>query len=169
MSSRKTKAIILLKERKNYFLKGDSDMRKALKLGLAVFVMAFTTILLGCSDGSGGGGGSSKRTVSKYGYKLNYNTSYHRVIKYIAIDNEDDTYSVSNCSIHYFSISNSNYKNRSGGELCDMIKTNAITPSSSQDYTLEKDATTTTTYPSTGKVETFYLPKGLNYTIYYYF
>ncbi len=120
-----------------------------------------------CSDGSGGGGGG-KTIVTRYGYRLNFNNTYHRVSKYTAYDNDDNTYEVINCELHFFAISNSNYKNRTGVELCDMVKMNAVEPSSSQEYTVSQD-----TYPtintSTGEKDVFHMKEGLTYTAYYYF
>ncbi len=64
----------------------------------------------------------------------------------------------------YFSISNSNYTDRTGSELCDMARTRAFSPSSKESYTLSRDVTYTI---SSGAV--FYLPAGLEYQVWYYF
>lgn len=145
-------------------------MKKSMRRTFVIVVMAVIAgvvmLLSGCSDG---GEESDSGTVTKYGYKLNYNSNYHLVRKYIAIDNGDNTFDVKSVSVHFFSISNDNYKNRAGGELCDMVKTNAVKPSSSEEITLASDMTQTIKNTITGLVETFYTNKGLRYTVYYYF
>lgn len=111
-----------------------------------------------------------KKTVTRYGYKLNSDESYHRVVVYVAADNGDHTFEVKSYNIHYFAISNSNYTNRTGTELCDMVRTGAVTPSSSKNYILSADSNPTMTNASApnGK-DTFHLYKGQTYTVHYYF
>lgn len=111
-----------------------------------------------------------KKTVTRYGYKLNSDESYHRVVVYVAADNGDHTFEVKSYNIHYFAISNSNYTNRTGSELCDMVRTGAVTPSSSKNYILPADSNPTMTNASApnGK-DTFHIHKGQQYTVYYYF
>ena len=55
----------------------------------------------------------------------------------MAEDNGDNTFEVKEYILYYFAISN--YKNRTGEELCDMVRSNAYEPSSSKEGTLEKD------------------------------
>ena len=109
-------------------------------------------------------------TVTRYGYKLNATTSYHRVVKYVAVDNGDNTFDVKEYSMYFFAISNSNYAKRTGAELCDMVRLNTYEPSSSKEYTLDENKDTTITNPNspTGK-DTFHHYKGETYTVYYYF
>ena len=110
-----------------------------------------------------------KKTVTRYGYKLNSDESYHRVVVYVAADNGDHTYDVVSASIHFFSKTNDSYKNRTGQELIDMVKTKSVTPSSSKEGTQSQAATSTATNSSTNVTSTFKIPAGMKYTIYYYF
>lgn len=105
-------------------------MRKALKLGLAVFVMAFATILLGCSDGIGGGGGSSSELVTKYSYNLTSNENYYYVSEFHAYYQGNYVYIVHDCIFHYFLKTNSRYNNKTGAELCDIVKNRNVSPNS---------------------------------------
>lgn len=133
-------------------------------VALAVATCAMM-LLIGCSDDDGE---SSVSTVTRYAYKLNSNSSYHRVVKYVAVDNGDNTFEVNSVSYHYFAISNSDYKNRTGDELCTMVRTNAVEPDSSEEITLQNDTNATVNMVS-GAIQTFHLHKGLRYTNYYYF
>ena len=111
------------------------------------------------------------KTTTRYGYKLADETSsYHRVTKYIATNNGDNTYEVCEVSYHYFAKSNPNYKDRTGTELCDMVYTDAVSPTSSKTYIMANDSnpTITNTKSSTGK-DTFHIYKGQKYTENYYF
>lgn len=109
------------------------------------------------------------KTISRYGYTLDYNESYHRVVCYYATNNGDHTYEVCGLSYHYFAKSNANYKDRTGSELCDMISTGAVSPSSSKSYTQANDATPTIKNTSSGEKDTFNIHKGQEYTVNYYF
>ena len=141
---------------------------RIMTLSVLVLLAALSTAFTGCSHGSGDE--STTTLVTRYGYKLNADSSYHRVVKYVATDNGDNTFEVKSSSIHYLSISNSNYTNRTGSELCAMIRTNAVKPSSSEEstFTEDKDTTITNTKSPTG-VDTFHHYKGEKYTVYYYF
>lgn len=134
------------------------------KLAVVILMLFSVSLLSGCADDDGG---SSEETVTKLGYTLNYNQSYHRVVRYIATDNGDDTYEVTDYSVHLFSISNENYKSRTGGELCDIVKTSAVKESSKYESVLQEDKTSTLT--SSKGTLTFYLHKGLKCYVYYYF
>lgn len=144
---------------------------RIMTLSVLVLLAALSTAFTGCSHGSGGSDDESTTTlVTRYAYILNADSSYHRVYKYVATDNGDNTFEVKSSSIHYLSISNSNYTNRTGSELCAMIRTNAVKPSSSEEstFTEDKDTTITNTKSPTG-VDTFHHYKGEKYTVYYYF
>ena len=129
-------------------------------------VMIAVAEFISCTTGDNE---KSSETVTRYGYKLNYNDSYHRVVKYTAINDGDDTFEVKECSIHFFSKSNENYQKRTGAELCDIVATNAVPPSSSKTLTAEKESFQTLRSSMSDIVQTFHINKGLKYTIYYYF
>ncbi|MBQ9281494.1 MAG: hypothetical protein IJ207_04765 [Treponema sp.] len=143
---------------------------RIMTLSVLVLLVALSTAFTGCSHGSGGSDDESATTlVTRYGYKLNADSSYHRVVKYVATDNGDNTFEVKSYSLHYFSISNSEYTNRSGSELCDMVSTNAVQPTSSKEDTFTEDKDTTVTNSTTGITYTYHHYKGEKYTVYYYF
>ena len=121
-----------------------------------------------CSDGSDGGG-SSRTLVTKYVYNMTSDANYYRVCEFQCYDNGDNTYDVVSASIHFFSKTNDSYKNRTGQELIDMVKTKSVTPSSSKEGTQSQAATSTATNSSTNVTSTFKIPAGMKYTIYYYF
>ena len=147
----------------------NEKMKNAMRVAWLLISMMMAVAFAGCSDGSSGGG-SSVATVTRYGYKLNATASYHRVSKYVAVDNGDNTFDVKEYSMYFFAISNSNYAKRTGAELCDMVRLNTYEPSSSKEYTLDenKDTTITNQNSPTSK-DTFHHYKGETYTVYYYF
>lgn len=110
------------------------------------------------------------KTFTSYAYKMDFDDTYHRVTNYIGTDNGDNTYEVCDFTYHYFAKSNANYKDRTGSELCDMVKTGAVTPSSSVSYTLSDDTnhTVNNSKSPTGK-DTFHIYKGQKFTRNYYF
>ena len=140
------------------------NMRKHPGLVLLAVAVCAAMLLAGCSDGDDDSG-SSASTVTRYAYRLNYNDSYHRVTKFIALDNGSNSFEVEAASLHYFAIST--YQNRTGNELCDIVRTNAVAPNSSSDSTIAND-TAQNVNTSTG-TDVFHLRKGLRYTVYYYF
>ena len=109
---------------------------------------------------------NSEELETKTGFVLN-DGSYHRVVKYVAKNNGDDTFEVREYSQHLFSASNSDYKNRTGTELCDMVLSAAVEASSSYEYTLSADEDQYINYDD--YTETFHLYSGLTYKVYYYF
>lgn len=109
-----------------------------------------------------------KQTVTRYGYKLNADDTYHRVSKFVAADNGDHTFEVKECGFYYFAISK--YANRTGRELCDIVRTDAVSPSSSKEYTMGRDSNPTITNTnSPNGVDTFHIYKGQKYTENHYF
>ncbi|MBR4599515.1 MAG: hypothetical protein IKO39_05645 [Treponema sp.] len=134
-----------------------------------VILGIFSLFMLGaCSDGSGEGG-SSRPLVTRYTYNLTSNATYYRVNEFHCYDNEDNTYDVVSLSIHCFSKTNDSYKNRTGQELIDMVRTNSVTSSSTIEKTSTEASTSTATNSSTNITLTYNIPAGMNYTIYYYF
>ncbi|WP_407426063.1 hypothetical protein [Treponema sp.] len=135
-------------------------------------IIIFTTLCLftvfsACSDGGGGSG--SSETVTKYSYNLTSYENYYRVNVFYCIETESNSYYVKSYEIHLFSKTNSNYKNKAGNELCDMVRTKAVTASSSENKTQASATTTSATNSSTGVKTTYNIPAGLEYTVYYYF
>ena len=133
---------------------------KTKKLFYFIPFLCLALIFSSCSDGSGSG---AEPTQEYYGYKLNYNDTYHRVLKFVAGSNGDNTYNVVKAYQYFFDTGNSDYKNRTGSQLCDMIVLNARTPSLTKEYT----------YPEDGiqKIgdKSFNIKKGQKATIYYYY
>ena len=134
-----------------------------------VILGIFSLFMLGaCSDGSGEGG-SSRTLVTRYSYNLTRNATYYYVNEFHCYDNGDNTYDVVSASIHYFSKTNDSYKNRTGQELIDMVRTNSVSPSSTKKQIQSQDATRTSTNSTTNVKWTFNIPAGTNCTINYYF
>lgn len=140
------------------------------KIPLVILALFAVLMLGGCStDGSGDGGGISRPLVTKYTSNLTSNATYYRVDEFHCYANGDNTYDVVSASILFFSKTNASYKNRTGQELIDMVKTKSVTPSSSKEGTQSQAATSTATNSSTNVTSTFKIPAGMKYTIYYYF
>jgi|GEM_PF-6575905 len=132
---------------------------------VGIGLLVFAALFVSCSDGSS----SDENLETYYGYSLNYNDSYHRVIAYNCVEtSESNVYDVKTAELHFFSVSNSNYTDRTGKELCDMIRTNAVSADSSIAGT-QSSATTATITGTSGTVKTFNIPAGMSYTMYYYF
>ena len=143
-----------------------TGMRKRPWIAPLAAAVCVAMLLAGCSDGDHHNYYvSPANTVTRYSYNLNYNDAYHRVAKLVALDNGDNTFEVKAVSYHFFA--RSTYQNRTGGELCDMVRTGAVAPSSSSGGTIKSD-TTHNINMSTGK-DVFNLRAGLSYTYYYYF
>lgn len=139
---------------------------KNVKKVLVLLCVLAAIVTAGCSSGDGD---SSEEIVNFTGYSLNYDSSYHRVVKYGAVSLGSNTYDVRELSYYYFSVSNSNYKNRTGSELCDIVRTNAVAFTSSELGVTSRESTVTFSDSSGNVTKTFYIHKGQKYTIYYFF
>ena len=131
---------------------------KTKKLFYFIPFLCLALIFSSCSDGSGSG---SVPTQEYYGYRKT--DTYHQILKFVAGSNGDNTYNVVKVYQYNFDIGNSDYKNRTGSQLLDMINLNARTPSITKEYTYTEETIVTIVDKS------FNIKKGQKATIYYYY
>lgn len=141
-----------------------NSLRKIRIFAALALPFALVAALSSCSDD--GGEDAGEPTVTRFGYRLDFDETYHRVVRYVAVDRGLSSFDVKEVSYHYFA--KSSRRSRTGVELCDIVETGAFGPDSSSSWTFRKERDDTMTY-SDGSVETFYIRKGLACTDYYYF
>ena len=111
------------------------------KIILTPLIVTLSLIFASCSDG--GDGGDSRTLVTRYGYNLTANENYYRVMEYRAYYEGNYVYDVHDYIVHWFLKTSSKYKNKSGSELCEIVKNRSATPNSKNQSVVEGDKTHT--------------------------
>lgn len=133
-----------------------------------IFLLLLSGVLISCSSDDGGSDSDDNETlVTHYSYNLLANETYYIVHKYESLDNGDDTYSVKKYTGHYFAKANSNYSDN-GNELCAFVEFGVKQPTHKKNYIMAQDVAAKSK-SSDGQVDkTYYLPKNLEYEVWYY-
>lgn len=144
-------------------------MRNFSKIILVSLLLALSLAFASCSDGDGGG--DSRTLVTRYSYNLTANETYYYVREYNAYYEGNYVYDVHDYIVHYFLKTNSKYKDKTGNELCEIVKNRSATPNSKTPYVVEGDKTHTINVSQsdgTTKVITMNISDGTSYESWIY-
>ena len=143
-------------------------MKKFFKVLFYLMIVSALVLIPSCSDSDDGGTPSDETSVTKYTYNLTSNQNYYIVDEFHCVDNGDNTYDVKTAYRHFFKNTSENYKNKTGQELINLIKTKSVTATTSKSGT-QTSAATQPVKNSAGEVTwTYNIPAGMSYTVYYY-
>ena len=137
----------------------------------AIFVMLSMILLVAvtaCKQDGEYEEEQSETIVTRYSYNLTANDKYYIVHEYNCVDAGNNSYTVKNYAVHYFSKTETYFKNKTGSDLVWFVKNGTYAPSASKSYTRDTATKATVTNDSTGVKIYYNMAAGISYTVYQY-
>ncbi|MBO5729928.1 MAG: hypothetical protein J6R67_01915 [Treponema sp.] len=145
-----------------------------------VLFLLLVFLVLSCENSSSFGNNDAENIdeiLTIYSFELNIDLIagaesgiYHKVTEYNCTSLGDSYYDVKSYKVHWLSNNNSAYKNKTGNQLIEMVKTGSLTPSKSEKSIRTSNGSSKGIVNSdTNEEAIFYLPTKAKYESLKYF